>query len=151
MTQKLVTDQTEITGFTKIDWRQRVWRETTLLTDRAVQIATANVHRIHILERAQHTFSREHMTAHSTAQVITGENSCVSSAAFHSHLAPQCLCCIVRSFVCSPHLRLHPQDHLRLPPQLQEVGATAQARPLAGVSLAGWLIQPQTQQELRLF
>ena len=29
-----------ITGVTTIDWRQRVWRETTLLTDRAVQFAT---------------------------------------------------------------------------------------------------------------
>ena len=67
---------------------------------------------------------------------------------FHSHPAPQCLCWtsrIVRSLVCCPHLWLRPQDPLRLPPQLQDVGATAQARPLAGVSLAEWLTQPQTQ------
>ena len=30
--------------------------------------ATVSVHRIHFLERAQHSFSREHMTAHSVAQ-----------------------------------------------------------------------------------
>ena len=40
VTQKLITDQTEITGLTTIDWRQPMWRETTL-TDRAVQFATA--------------------------------------------------------------------------------------------------------------
>ena len=47
---------------------------------------------------------------------------------------------IVRS-----HLRAASSRPSRLPPQLQEVGATAQARPLAGVSLADWLAQPQTQ------
>ena len=41
VTQKLITDQTEITGITTTDWRQRMWRETTLLTDRAVHFATA--------------------------------------------------------------------------------------------------------------
>ena len=41
VTQKLVTDQNEITGITTIDWRPLMWRETTLLTDRAVQFATA--------------------------------------------------------------------------------------------------------------
>ena len=40
----MITDQTEITGITTIDWRQRVWRETTLLTDRAVQFATAKTY-----------------------------------------------------------------------------------------------------------
>ena len=37
----LITDQTEITGLTTTDWQQPMWRETTLLTDRAVQFATA--------------------------------------------------------------------------------------------------------------
>ena len=41
VTQKLISDQTEITGITTIDWRQLMWRQTTLLTDRAVQFATA--------------------------------------------------------------------------------------------------------------
>ena len=41
VTQRLITDQTEITGLTTIDWQQPMWRETTLLTDRAVQFATA--------------------------------------------------------------------------------------------------------------
>ena len=41
VTQKLITDQTEITAITTIDWRQLMWRETTLLTDRDVQFATA--------------------------------------------------------------------------------------------------------------
>ena len=31
VTQKLITDQTEITGITTIDWRQLMWTETTLL------------------------------------------------------------------------------------------------------------------------
>ena len=41
VTERLITDQTEITGLTSIDWQQPLWRETTLLTDRAVQFATA--------------------------------------------------------------------------------------------------------------
>ena len=40
-TERLIKDQTEIIGLTTIDWKQLVWRETTLLTDRAVQFATA--------------------------------------------------------------------------------------------------------------
>ena len=42
--QKLITDQTEITGPTTIDWKQIMWSETTLLTDRAVQLATAKTY-----------------------------------------------------------------------------------------------------------
>ena len=43
MTRKLITDRIEITGITTIDWQQLIWRkrETTLLTDKAVQFATA--------------------------------------------------------------------------------------------------------------
>ena len=37
VTERLITDQTEGTGLTTIDWQQFMWRETTLLTDRAVQ------------------------------------------------------------------------------------------------------------------
>ena len=37
--------------------------------------ATGSVHRIHFQERAQHIFSREHMTAHSVAQVVRCEKS----------------------------------------------------------------------------
>ena len=40
VTRKLISDQTEITGITTIDWQQLMWRETTLLTDKAVQFAT---------------------------------------------------------------------------------------------------------------
>ena len=40
---------------------------------------------------------------------------------------------------------LHLPDPQRPPHPLQEVGAMAQARPLAGVSLVEWLTQPQTQ------
>ena len=43
-TQKVITDHTEITAITTIDWRQRMWRETTQLTDRAVQFATAKTY-----------------------------------------------------------------------------------------------------------
>ena len=44
VTQKLVTEQTGINGIATIDWRQRMWRETTLLADRAVQFATAKTY-----------------------------------------------------------------------------------------------------------
>ena len=55
---------------------------------------------------------------------------------------------IVRSHVFCPRpLRSH-QDPQRLSPPLQEVGATAQACPLAGVSLTEWLTQHQTQMEI---
>ena len=43
VTRKLITDRTEITGLTTIDWQQLMLREreTTLLTDKAVHFATA--------------------------------------------------------------------------------------------------------------
>ena len=41
VTERLITNRTEITGLTTIDWQQPMWRETTLLTDRGVQFATA--------------------------------------------------------------------------------------------------------------
>ena len=41
VTERLITDQTEITGLSTIDWQLLVWRETTPLTDRAVHFATA--------------------------------------------------------------------------------------------------------------
>ena len=41
VTRKLLTDQTDITDITTTDWQQLMWRETTLLTDNAVQFATA--------------------------------------------------------------------------------------------------------------
>ena len=44
VTERLITDQTETTGLTTIDWQQPMWRKTTLLTDRAVQFATANTY-----------------------------------------------------------------------------------------------------------
>ena len=44
VTRKMITDQTEITGITTTDWRQRMWRETTLLTDRVVQFSTAKTY-----------------------------------------------------------------------------------------------------------
>ena len=44
VTEKLITDQTEIIGPTAIDWQQTMWRETTLLSDRAVQFATAQTY-----------------------------------------------------------------------------------------------------------
>ena len=40
-TEKLIRDQKEITGIPVIDWQQLVWQRTTLLTDKAVQFATA--------------------------------------------------------------------------------------------------------------
>ena len=44
MTERLITGQTEIAGLTTIDWQQPTWRETTLLTDSAVQFATAKTY-----------------------------------------------------------------------------------------------------------
>ena len=44
MTERLITDQTEITGLTTVDWPQPMWRETTLITDRALQFATAKTY-----------------------------------------------------------------------------------------------------------
>ena len=44
VTERLITDQTEITGLTTIDWQKPMCRETTLLTDRAVQFATAKTY-----------------------------------------------------------------------------------------------------------
>ena len=44
VTQKLIIDQTEITGISTIDWRQLMWRETTLLIDKAVQFAIAKIY-----------------------------------------------------------------------------------------------------------
>ena len=44
VTERLITDQTEVTGFVTIYWQRPVWRETTLLTDRGVQLATAKTY-----------------------------------------------------------------------------------------------------------
>ena len=44
MTQKLIIDQTENIGISTIDWRQLMWRETTLLIDSAVQFAIAKTY-----------------------------------------------------------------------------------------------------------
>ena len=44
VTERFITDQTEVTGLTTIDWQQPMWRETTLLIDRAVQFATARTY-----------------------------------------------------------------------------------------------------------
>ena len=38
---KLITDPKEITGFPMLNWQQLTWQRTTLLTDKAVQFATA--------------------------------------------------------------------------------------------------------------
>ena len=43
-TEKLIKDQAEITGLSKIDWKQLVWRETSLLCDRAVHIASSKTY-----------------------------------------------------------------------------------------------------------
>ena len=37
-TQKLIKDQVEITGLSTIDWNQPMWRESSVLCDRAVHI-----------------------------------------------------------------------------------------------------------------
>ena len=43
-TERLITDQMEITGLSTIDWKQPMGRETTLLCDRAVQIANSKTY-----------------------------------------------------------------------------------------------------------
>ena len=40
-TARLITDRTEFSGKTTIDWKQPMWRETTLVCDRAFQIANS--------------------------------------------------------------------------------------------------------------
>ena len=42
--QKLVTDQTEIQGISKIGWYTHPWQRTTLLTDKAIQLSIAKVY-----------------------------------------------------------------------------------------------------------
>ena len=37
-TEKWIKDQVEITGLSTIDWNQLMWRQTSLLCDRAVRI-----------------------------------------------------------------------------------------------------------------
>ena len=44
VTRKLITNQTEITGITTIDWQLIMCGETTLLTDKSVQFATAKTY-----------------------------------------------------------------------------------------------------------
>ena len=44
MTERLIKDQTEISGLTTIDYEQPTWRSTTLLCDRAVEFATAKTY-----------------------------------------------------------------------------------------------------------
>ena len=44
LSQKLITDQTEIQGVSKIGWHTHPWQRTTLLTDKAVQLSTAKVY-----------------------------------------------------------------------------------------------------------
>ena len=41
VTRKLIKDQKEIQGISVINWQQQTWQRTTLLTDKAVQFATA--------------------------------------------------------------------------------------------------------------
>ena len=41
VTEKLIRNQTEISGMPVINWQQLMWQRTTLLTDKAVQFATA--------------------------------------------------------------------------------------------------------------
>ena len=44
VTRKLIVEQTEISGITTIDWQQLMWTETTLLTDKSFQFATAKTY-----------------------------------------------------------------------------------------------------------
>ena len=44
VTRKLVKEQTEIQGVSMINWQEKFWEETTLLTARAVQLSTAKAY-----------------------------------------------------------------------------------------------------------
>ena len=44
VSQKLITDQTEIQGVSNIGWYTHSWQRTTLLSDKAVQLLTAEVY-----------------------------------------------------------------------------------------------------------
>ena len=43
-TERLIRDQAEITRFSRIDWKSLLWRETSLLCDRAVLIANSKIY-----------------------------------------------------------------------------------------------------------
>ena len=98
---------------------------------------------------AQRAFARVHMTAHSVAQKL----SCGVGKARVMHIARSHLVfdVLAQHPVCSfsRHSTRHPVPHhqgSQRPFRTErEVGAEAQARPLAGVSLAEWPTQPQTQ------
>ena len=51
VTKKLITNKKEIQGFSMIDWHQRSWQRTTLLTDGAVQLLTAKTNVISVWAR----------------------------------------------------------------------------------------------------
>ena len=44
VTEQLIRYQPEIVGLTVIDWTRKIWRATSLLSDRAVEIMTAKTY-----------------------------------------------------------------------------------------------------------
>ena len=67
VTWKMITDQTEITGITTIDRRQRMWRETTLLTDRqSCSVCNCKNRRLFWLSAKSGRY--QHWTSHSMGQ-----------------------------------------------------------------------------------
>ena len=43
-TEKLIKEQTETTGVSTINWEKRIWRESSLLCDRAVRIMNSKTY-----------------------------------------------------------------------------------------------------------
>ena len=104
---------------------------------------------IHSLDASHSTLSRcaQHISSVGTSHWLKVQKVRVIHIAPHS----SCLLMSLLNVPYRPFPRMlsspsapssRPQ---RLPQPWQEVGATAQARPLAGVSLAEWLTQHQTQ------
>ena len=83
-----------------------------------------------------------------TPHLAQGEIESASFSVFPIHLVAWCRYWMSRSSASlqsSPHQQHSHPDLQRPPHPWQEVSAQAQARPLAVVSQAEWLIQPQTQ------
>ena len=105
-----------------------------------------HVHRIRFLERVTAHFSR-HAFTHSVAQGET-ESVChseCSTAISVRHVYVERLSLSFPKFVVFTVGSSILQDSQRLRLQLEEVCIIALARPLAGVSLTKWPIQPKTQ------
>ena len=122
----------------------RVQSDATHCTRREVYTEPPHRTRTHF-SRANTTAHHPHVSSVGTPQWLKVKMSRTSLAGFPTSSSFRD---VVVECTLSSGLLLLPQDPQRLPHPLQEVGATAQARPLAGVSLAERLTQRQTHVQL---